>query len=170
MGYEYCLFCRTCKTWFDLGKEGEFPYDTERMYCMKDFLLEHCDHDLTVGSWNNADSVIDHNEFNQWSFKEKGWKRFDDTFSKEDYQEERKREMEVSDFERRCITGDKKVRKIQLKEEFREHALKYWFTREESQIVKDRECVGEICAVRMNFGGEKYIFRSVPINMIEIVE
>jgi hypothetical protein len=94
LGHYYYFYCRSCKVYFFLGKETEWPYDHEKMYCFKDFLLEHCDHDLTVGgdSWNCAYSVIHFPTEHAWDFREKGWKAFDDSASKLDYADEHKRE------------------------------------------------------------------------------
>ena len=92
MGNCYSLYCKDCKEYFYLGKEGEFYGEKKTIYCMKDFLISHSNHNLTFGGdeWNCAYSVIKYLDDHTWDFREKGWKEYDDKYSLQDYEEEKK--------------------------------------------------------------------------------
>ena len=86
MGNDYSISCLNCKETFFLGKETEFIYDKELLYCFRDFLLSHTNHVLKVGGdeWNTAFD-------NEGKKLPNGYKMFDDVCSKQDYKEEQKR-------------------------------------------------------------------------------
>jgi len=90
MGNYYSCYCKTCKEYFFLGKEGEFYGDKKLMYCFKDWLISHHGHELTFGGdeWNSAWTIIHYPKEHTWDFIEKGWKSANTKASEEDYENE----------------------------------------------------------------------------------
>lgn len=83
MGNYYRIICLDCKEYLFLGKENEWYSDERLMYILKDFLLSHTNHHLTVGGdeWNSA---YDMKTMKQLPLP--GYKEFEDTYSKQDYE------------------------------------------------------------------------------------
>lgn len=90
MGNSYELFCTDCKEYFDLGSEIVWWSNEESMYCLKDFLLSHTNHNLKVGGdeWNCA---YDYGEglSEQKQLPSEDYKEYDSTYSREDFKEEK---------------------------------------------------------------------------------
>ena len=95
MGNAYYILCRTCRQFYWLGKENEWIHDPQMVYLLRNFLMQHQSHSIGMSgdSWNfdyGSDfytTVIDAEEPAKW-----GWTEWDDTYSKQDYENEQKEE------------------------------------------------------------------------------
>ncbi len=92
MGNVYNIMCIDCKEYFDLGSEIVWWQDEELMYCLKDFLLSHTDHELRIGGdeWNRAfDWINSKDQDNPIQLPSSEYKENDSKYSKEDFLEEK---------------------------------------------------------------------------------
>ncbi len=91
MGNRYKIFCVDCKKYFDLDSELAWWQNEEQMYCLKDFLLAHTNHNLKVGGdeWNRA---WDYNMDEGRQLPLEDYDENEDKYSKEDFKELKERE------------------------------------------------------------------------------
>lgn len=94
MGNRYTICCLDCKEYFNLGSEIVWWSDEQLMYCLKDFLLCHTDHNFKIGGneWNRAfDWISSKDEDNPIELPDyEEYKEYDSKYSKEDYKNDKK--------------------------------------------------------------------------------
>ena len=90
MGNRYKIMCLGCHEYFDLDSENTWWQNKELMYCLKDFLLSHPDHELKIGGdeWNRAFDYNNDSDGEELPLAD--YKEYDSRYSKEDFKGENK--------------------------------------------------------------------------------